>query len=91
MSDIALTTKQIHMMRHALGLNDAKGQWARAWKKTGATYRNHYCASDIDAELWRPLVAAGLAGERAGNEMTDGAPSFHVTDAGKQWLKESEQ
>ena len=59
--DIALSEKELHMMRHALGLN----LWQHPKKKKGKlqAYRNRYAASNPSAEcqMWESLCERGLA------------------------------
>jgi hypothetical protein len=74
-----MTTKY-DLMRHALGVQEyGAGQWSKP-------YRNRFVASDDDAMVWHGLVGEGLAvcTHKGGNSpLTDGMPSFIVTDAGR--------
>lgn len=69
-----LTAKEKDVMRHALGL------------PTGKPYRNHFCASEADAD-WQTLLELCGKGlmkvSMAPNELSGGSTVFSVTDAGK--------
>lgn len=68
-----LTTKQIHILRHSLGL-DQNGH--------GREYRNYYCTG-LDCELYQELVTLTEAGLMQLGRI-DGKNHFYfVTDAGK--------
>jgi len=67
----ALTDRERHMMRHALGLTN---------RKVG--YRNKYIAGPSAAEVWRNLVARGLAHEQSRVDDSDELPMFSVRLAG---------
>jgi len=65
------------LMRHALGVQDYGDRWSKP-------YRNHFVAGDRDADAWCALAAAGMAKlVRNGSDLTDGCPTFVVTDAGR--------
>lgn len=68
------TPKQIHILRHALGLNRGERE-----------YRNHFVTGhgSSDYQDCEALVAAGLMTKRPGNELTGGDDCYTVTAAGK--------
>lgn len=69
-----LSTEQLDILRHSLGL----GRGSRA-------YRNHFVTGpgSADYDHCEALVVAGLMVKRAGHPLTGGDPVYHVTDAGK--------
>lgn len=73
-----MNEKQLHIIRHALGLN-----------RSTVSYRNHYCAGGEDVALCRELVALGYMVERKPSELSGGSPVFQVTEAGKVAEEES--
>jgi hypothetical protein len=82
--DIALSEKELHMMRHALGLNS----WQNPKKKKGKlqAYRNRYAASNPSAEcqMWQSLCERGLAE----SYRNDGSMIFFsVTESGIRELE----
>lgn len=82
--DIALSEKELHMMRHALGLNP----WQHPKKKKGKlqAYRNRYAASNPSSEcqIWQSLCERGLAE----SYRNDGSMIFFsVTKAGIRELE----
>ena len=70
-----MTPKQLHILQHALGVNEYG---------LGEQYRNNYVGG---AEECRPLVAMGYMTEHKASEITGGDPLFTVTDAGKKAVK----
>jgi len=73
-----MTTEQLAIMQHSLGLD----QYGR-----GHAYRNHYCAGGRDADLCRELVALGYMTEHKPSQLTGGDPLFTVTDAGIEYAR----
>lgn len=71
-----MTAEQLHILQHSLGV-DQHGQ--------GKMYRNHYVG---DGTKCRSLVELGFMIERPASEMTGGDPLFHVTEAGKQAVRD---
>ena len=73
-----LTTKQLQILQHALGL-DQYGQ--------GTMYRNHFCAGGKDEDRCRELVAMGYMQQ---HQTTEVLPYYNcsVTEAGKQAVRE---
>ena len=71
-----MTPKQLHILQHALGVNEYG---------LGEQYRNNYVGG---AEECRPLVAMGYMTEHKASEITGGDPLFTVTDAGKNAVKD---
>lgn len=71
-----LTTDELHVLRHALGIGEAG---------TGREYRNHFVtgAGSADHELCSGLVAAGMMVRRAGNPLSGGDDVFTVTPSGR--------
>ena len=76
MSDDRLTSAQLHILQHSLGL-DQYGQ--------GTWYRNHYvCGTGHHGyDDCRALCELGLMTERGANDLTGGDSCFVVTDEGK--------
>jgi hypothetical protein len=76
MSSDALTTNQLHVLRHALGIGEAG---------TGHEHRNHFVtgAGSADHVLCTGLVAAGMMLRRAGNTLSGGEDVFTVTTNGR--------
>ena len=75
-----MTTAQLHILQHALGLDDhGQGSW----------YRNHYVcgAGHHGYEDCRALVDLGFMTERPPSELTGGDSCFVVTDAGKDAVR----
>ena len=72
-----LTTEQLHVLQHALGV-DEYGQ--------GRQYRNHFCAGGGDEAICRELVGMGLMKTFERSYL----PYYNctVTDAGKQAMAE---
>lgn len=69
------TTHQLEQMKHALDGSDRKGDW----------YRNYY-ADDPDDPSMSALVEMGMM--RRGRMIPGGSQYFHVTDAGKQAVRD---
>lgn len=65
------TERQLRMLRHALGLDQAK-----------ESYRNHYCANPGDTDCAR-LVAYGLMEHVRTGVPTGGLETFRVTELGR--------
>lgn len=82
--NIALSEKELHMMKHALGLNP----WQNPKKKKGKlqAYRNRYAASNPSAEcqMWDSLCERGLA-ESYRNDSS--MIFFSVTESGIRELE----
>lgn len=76
MSSDVLTTEQLHVLRHALGVGSAG---------TGRAYRNHFVtgAGGADHALCTSLVAAGMMTRHAGSALSGGDDIFTVTDCGR--------
>lgn len=71
-----MTPKQLHILRHSLGIDD---------KGRGRAYRNHFATgpdSDDFADC-SALAAAGLMKDHGQISMWGGMHGFTVTDAGK--------
>ena len=82
--NIALSEKELHMMKHALGLNP----WQNPKKKKGKlqAYRNRYAASNLSVEckIWQSLCERGLAE----SYRNDGSMIFFsVTESGIRELE----
>jgi hypothetical protein len=73
-----MTTEQLHICQHALGL-DNYGQ--------GSGYRNHYVAGTDDAARCRELVALGHMREYPASELSGGDPVFTVTEVGRSAVR----
>lgn len=71
-----LTKRQLHVLRHSLGVGD---------DGKGVAYRNHFVTGEgsKDHPDCMALVALGLMTRRDGSPMTGGDDLFTVTDAGK--------
>jgi hypothetical protein len=72
-----LTKEQLGVLQHALGV-DQYGQ--------GEMYRNHYVGEDRECYA---LVEMGYMVERRASELTGGDPLFHVTESGRQAVRET--
>ncbi len=72
-----MTDAQLHILRHALGIDDAG---------RGATYRNHFVTGvgSADHPHCIELVDSGHMERHAGNELTGGDDLFTVTESGLQ-------
>lgn len=65
--------RQREILEHALGFGREKFE-----------YRNYFVAGGDDERVCRELVTLGYMREgRKMGELTDNAPLFHVTDAGR--------
>ena len=71
---MTLPDKQMHILRHALGLSQRAHE-----------YRNRFVTGpgSKDYDECEALVAAGLMRRYEGNEITGGDYLYQVTDAGK--------
>lgn len=67
-----MTTQQLHLLQHALGLDE----YGR-----GRAYRRHYVGDEHEC---RPLVELGHMVEHRATELTGGSPLFIVTEAGER-------
>jgi len=76
-----MNPKLLHVLQHSVGA-DQHGHY-----KYGYT-RNHFCAGGGDVDLCRELVGMGYMVERPASELTGGDPLFHVTQAGKDAIRE---
>lgn len=76
MTSDVLTSDQIHVLRHALGVGDAG---------TGRAYRNHFVtgAGGADHTLCTSLVAVGMMTQHAGSALSGGDDVFTVTERGR--------
>lgn len=81
MSAPKLTQEHLHILQHALGL-DEHGQ--------GNSYRNYFVTGDgsTDYPRCRELVGMGLMRQTIGNSITGGDDVFRVTDAGRAYVAE---
>lgn len=71
-----ITTKQLHILRHSLGLDDTG---------RGREYRNYYCTGP-DCDGWsdvQVLIGEGLMHDCGPVAMWGGSHGITVTDAGK--------
>ena len=75
----------LHIMQHALGLDDFGRTSQGPRYAGGSTYRNRYVTSDESAAgvICNEMVSAGLMTRRDPSEMSGGDPVFCVTDAGR--------
>lgn len=71
-----MTSRQIELARHALGLRPGRL----------VTYRNHFCAGPGHADFadWETMVAAGFAVKRESKVLPPGDVMFHLTPAGAE-------
>lgn len=68
-------SEQLDVLQHACGLDPfGRGTW----------YRNYYVG---ESATCRALVADGLMMEGRTSDLTGGDPVFHVTEAGKAWIR----
>lgn len=77
------TPKQIHILRHSLGLDDTG---------RGREYRNHF-ATDPGTTDWpdiEALIAAGLMEDRGEVAMWGGLHGIIVTEAGKRIARQQD-
>ncbi|KGL43760.1 hypothetical protein EP56_08145 [Listeriaceae bacterium FSL A5-0209] len=70
---MGLSNAQINLLRHALGLDNAK-----------KAYRNYYAAVSTDAKEWEKLVEKGYAKNGVETKLVD---YYHVSESGKRFLE----
>ena len=75
----------IKFASHAIGL-DNKKPYKRRGKLFYRPYRNYYCASQKDSEIWDVMVNAGYA--KAGKKDRRGGRTYWLTRKGLDWLGE---
>lgn len=75
MTATSLTGSQIHILKHALGLN-----------RRQTPYRNHFVASEGHTDMpdIKILVGLGLMTEATTDFLDFSSQCFHVTDEGKR-------
>ena len=81
-----MTTAQLHILRHSLGLDDA----GNPRHGTTGYYRNRYVVGPGQSGFddCRELVTLGLMKDHGAQSMTGGMHCFEVTDAGKEKVLE---
>jgi hypothetical protein len=81
-SQVALTPKELHILKHALGVPDAK----RAPKEF---YRSHFVTGvgSVDHPGCMRLAELGLMSRRPGSALSGGDDIFLVTKAGEQFVR----
>lgn len=70
---MGLSNTQINLLRHALGLDNAK-----------KAYRNYYAAVSTDVGEWDKLVEKGYADKGVETELVE---YYHVSESGKSFLE----
>lgn len=75
---------RFELMRHALGVQRHLYHPSKGGVRYSKPYRNHFVAG-LDHEIvWDGLVAEGFATRREGGVLSNHAPTFFVTDAGRE-------
>lgn len=84
MTDMELTSRQIKMMKHSIGVNIINGKIQNVKNNVYEVYRNYYSAAKQISE-WEKLVTNGLA--TATPDVGDGI-IYRLTDKGADKLSE---
>jgi hypothetical protein len=77
-----IAEQHLHILQHSIGAD----HYGRIVRGGG---RNHFVTGEgsTDHQYCMALVAAGLMTRRAGSAISGGADIFHVTDAGREYVR----
>lgn len=80
-------TKKLHILQHAIG----RDQHGQPRYPHNPEFRNHFVTGpgSHDHPTCLELVAEGLMTRSAPSVLTGGDDCFHVTDAGRAWVREN--
>lgn len=80
-------TKKLHILQHAIG----RDEHGRPRYPHNPEFRNHFVTGEgsRDHAACLELVAEGLMRRRSGSAISGGDDIFHVTDAGRAYVREN--